>query len=147
MKVTVKNLRAPWPAGTQLGHVVAIPFDTIPDSLVGKCDAAPEDATAVADYVPPAPPEPRNPGAGLVPLHTQPAAAGDAEELAIARALLAESQTEAAELRGQVVSLTESRTKLADQLADTARQLVEAQAALAQAEEALASKGAGKAKA
>lgn len=145
IKVIVKSLRAAWPAGTQLGHVVALPFDAIPDSLVGKCGLAPEDATAVADYVPPPPPEPRNPGVGLVPLHTQPAAAGDDEELAIARALLAEAQTEAAELRGQVTSLTDSRTKLADQLADTARQLVEAQAALAKAEEALQAKGKAKA--
>jgi hypothetical protein len=56
VKVTVTELWAPWPEGTQRGHVVSLQGDAIPAWAVGKCEPAPDDAevdfwqgTAVGD--------------------------------------------------------------------------------------------------
>ncbi len=84
MKIIVKSLKAAWPEGVKLGDVVSVDSEVIPDSLVGKCSPAPDDAESVAEYVPPALPDPRDPGSALVPLHTMPTAGGDASALAAA---------------------------------------------------------------
>lgn len=135
MKVSVTSLKAPWPEGVVLGSVVALPFDAIPDSLLGKCVPAEDGADAVAEYVPPTPPEPRDYTSGLVQLHTAPAGNDD---LQATQALLTEARIEADELRARVAKAEEA-------LAQRDAELAEAKAALAKAEEALAAK-AGKAK-
>lgn len=59
MKVTVTHLKAPWPAGVQVGHVVEFPGDAAPAWAAGKFERAREDAEAAFTWVPPEPePEP-----------------------------------------------------------------------------------------
>lgn len=54
MKVTVTHLKAPWPAGTEPGHVVELlGVDAIPAWAVGKCVPAADDAEALATWSPP----------------------------------------------------------------------------------------------
>ncbi|MCW5664031.1 MAG: hypothetical protein KIT35_09370 [Piscinibacter sp.] len=60
LRVEVTALRAPWPAGAVIGSIVEIPGDTLPGSLVGKCQPAGPDAAVTHRYEPPRPqiPEP-----------------------------------------------------------------------------------------
>ncbi len=51
MKVTITNLKAPWPAGARLGAVVEV-GDTMPGCLVGKCRPAEPGAHAEHVYQP-----------------------------------------------------------------------------------------------
>lgn len=45
MRVLVTALKAPWPAGTQIGDIVDLPGRTaVPEWAVGKCEPAPERA-------------------------------------------------------------------------------------------------------
>lgn len=44
MKVIVTHLKAPWPEGTQPGHVVELDGDVLPGWAVGKCKPAADDA-------------------------------------------------------------------------------------------------------
>lgn len=47
MKVTVTQLKAPWPAGTKVGDVVELEgCDAIPAWATNKCTAAADDAKA-----------------------------------------------------------------------------------------------------
>jgi hypothetical protein len=47
MKVTVTQLKAPWPAGTEVGDVVELEgCDAIPAWATNKCTAAADDAKA-----------------------------------------------------------------------------------------------------
>lgn len=55
MKVTVTELWAPWPDGTQRGHVVELQGDTIPPWAVGKCEPAPADAEVTMQDAAPQP--------------------------------------------------------------------------------------------
>ncbi len=49
MKVEVTHLKAPWPAGTEVGSVVDLPGDEVPGWALGKCKpAAAEKAVAEA---------------------------------------------------------------------------------------------------
>ena len=58
MKVTVTHLKAPWPAGTEPGHVVELAgLDSIPGWAQGKCKPADDNAEANATLEP-KPPEP-----------------------------------------------------------------------------------------
>lgn len=41
MKVTITALKAPWPEGSKVGHVVELEGDTIPAWAVGKCTPVP----------------------------------------------------------------------------------------------------------
>lgn len=132
MKAKITHQKAAWPKGAAVGDIVEIPGESIPDSLLGKCVPVGDDEQVAHTYTPPAPPEPRDPGSKLVPLHTMPAAA-DSEDLAVAKALLAEAEAEADELRGR---LERTLAELEQAKADLAAALERA----TKAEEAAAAK-------
>lgn len=92
MKVTITHLKAPWPAGADVGAVVELPGSEVPGCFVGKCVEAPEKAEATHVWTPPEP----------VVVPSQPEAPSSAEELEIAKRLLAEAEAEADELRGRL---------------------------------------------
>ena len=57
MKVTVTHLKAPWPTGTQPGHVVDfVGRDAIPGWALGKCTPAADDAEVTHTVEAPAAP-------------------------------------------------------------------------------------------
>lgn len=56
MKVTVTQMKAPWPAGAAIGSVVELPYDTIPAWAVNKCTEAPAEVEAAFTWTPPEPP-------------------------------------------------------------------------------------------
>lgn len=56
MKVTITQMKAPWPEGAGVGSVVELPGSTIPAWAAGKCKPAEDDAEAAFTWTPPAPP-------------------------------------------------------------------------------------------
>lgn len=52
MKVIIQTLKAPWPTGAKVGHVVAFEGDTAPAWAVGKYTPASENAEADFHYEP-----------------------------------------------------------------------------------------------
>lgn len=53
MRVLVTALRAPWPAGTQIGDIVDLQGRvTVPEWAVGKCEPAPAAAEPAAAPAP-----------------------------------------------------------------------------------------------
>lgn len=127
MKVTVTQLKAPWPAGTVVGQVIDLHgCAAVPAWADGKCKPAPDDAEAAHVWT--------RPEAKVV--DAKPVESSAAEDLQAAQALLAEAQTEADELRARVAKAEEA-------LAQRDAELAEARAALAKAEEALAAKSTG----
>ncbi len=100
MKVTVTHLKAPWPAGTEPGHVVEFPgLDAVPAWAVGKCAPAADDAEAVSSWSAPALAAPE--------LVVNPAA-GDGE--AEAAAALAQAEADAAAERPALEAEAAART-------------------------------------
>jgi regulator of protease activity HflC (stomatin/prohibitin superfamily) len=97
VKVTITQLKAPWPIGAQVGDVIELQgFDGMPGWAEGKCKPAADDAEASQVLV----------RAEPVQAEAAPEAApADASALAAAEALLAEARTEADELRAMVADL------------------------------------------
>jgi hypothetical protein len=56
MKVQITHLKAPWPAGVAVGHVVDLAADTVPGWALGKCTPTDDDAEAFATLAAPAAP-------------------------------------------------------------------------------------------
>lgn len=53
MRVLVTALKAPWPAGTQIGDIVDLPGRAaVPEWAVGKCEPAPASAEPAAQREP-----------------------------------------------------------------------------------------------
>lgn len=53
MRVLVTALKAPWPAGTQIGDIVDLPGRAaVPEWAVGKCEPAPASAEPAAAPAP-----------------------------------------------------------------------------------------------
>lgn len=84
MKVIVTNAKAAWPQGAGVDSVVEIIGDAIPESLVGKCAPAAEDAEAAFAYEQPAPLAVRDYSSGLTGANVvhEAVAAGKAREAA-----------------------------------------------------------------
>lgn len=101
MKVTITQMKAPWPEGAALGDVVEIPGDALPSWAEGKCTKAADDAVAVAVFEPKAPPM-----LGGMRKHEE--ADKDAAN-ANAAALLSAAQQEAHELKQLLSAMTFER--------------------------------------
>ncbi len=103
MKVTITQLKAPWPMGAKVGDVIELRgFEGIPDWAMGKCRPAADDAEAAQVLERSALPKvdvkaPANASATLESF--------DHDALDIARAMAAEARTEADELRAMVADL------------------------------------------
>lgn len=125
MKVTITQLKAPWPMGAKVGDVIELQgFDGMPDWAKGKCRPVADDAEAAQVLERSALPKVEV----KAPTKAEPAApAVDPDALAAAEALLAEARTEADELRARVVAAEAESAKLRE--------------ALAAAEQAAAAKG------
>ena len=108
MKVTVTHLKAPWPAGVSVGHVVDLDADVVPAWAVGKCTEADADAEAFATLAAPAAPP---------ALVVNPASEEDLQ----AAAALAAAEAQAAEERAAI--------EAADAAEAAAKAAAEAQAA------------------
>lgn len=90
MKVTVTHLKAPWPAGVSVGHVVDLAAEAVPAWALGKCTPADDDAEAFATLEAPA---------AAPALVVNPAAS---EEDLQAAAALAAAEAQAAEERAAI---------------------------------------------
>lgn len=53
MKVRITHLKAPWPAGSQAGDVVALDGDAIPGWALGKCEPVGDDVAVTVSPFPP----------------------------------------------------------------------------------------------
>jgi len=106
MKVTITNLKAPWPVGTGLGSVVEFKGEQAPAWAVGKFTPAAEDAEAVL-YEPataPAEPGPVLSSLGTVNLEV----AELQQQLAHAEGVNAVLQAELEDRRAELSKLTEA---------------------------------------
>lgn len=105
MKVTITNLKAPWPAGTGLGSVVEFEGDQAPAWALGKFGPADADAEAVL-YEPPA--RPAEPGPVLQSIGTVNLEVAELKDaLDLARAAVQSLEAENAELRGHIAAAGE----------------------------------------
>lgn len=96
MKVTITQMKAPWPTGAGIGSVVELPGDTLPAWAVGKCSPAEDEAEVAFTWTPPEPPP-----AALSKEEKAAADSNAAVLLDAAQAALAEAQRQLAEVTAQ----------------------------------------------
>lgn len=139
MKVTVTNLKAPWPEGAVVGSVVEIAAAELPGWAAGKCKGADADAEATHTWEAPAPvatPEPvKTVEQQLQDAKAQSAALAD--DLQAAKSLLEASEQENGELRARVEKAEAAAADYSAQI-DAAHAADEAAAANAAADQAAA---------
>ena len=139
MKVTVTHLKAPWPDGAAVGHVVELPgVEQIPGWAAGKCCAADDDS------------EVNHVWAAQQAAEAKPAAAGgtDPDQAAIDAKLRAAAEQEAADLRVMLETAnalaadkSASLEKAMSDLTEQGQKLAAAEVALAAAEAAAQAAG------
>lgn len=70
MKLTITHMKAPWPAGAQVGDVVELDVAEVPGWAVGKCTPAADDAPATVKSEPELIVNPAAPAADEAPAAT-----------------------------------------------------------------------------
>jgi hypothetical protein len=121
MKVTITNLKAPWPAGAGLGSIVEFEGKTAPAWAVGKFDPAPDDLEASFRYEPAPPAE--NVAPGPVPGFEKLSEKEREEISAGIHRIREEAHHRAAEAEGKAGELAAENATLREQLAAAAERI------------------------